>query len=137
MTWTIKLSEDGGISFDSDGMLEMIGEPNQISLDEVRQRTEIRFQTQSRSNLLHPMDGFDYQLLTQIQRNTASYTISPDVLLEQELRATLMQDKDIQQEDAEISISVEAGRRYAARVIYQLRGTFKDRIELTGSLGAF
>ena len=138
MTRTIKLSDEGGVSFDSNGMLEMVGRENEISLDEVKQRMSIRFYTQKRFNVLYPAEGFDMIMLSELKKSAGSYAISPAAYIEQELRAVLMQDRDIQHENAEIEVSgPDSDRRYTAKVIYMLRGTFKDRIEFMGTMGSF
>lgn len=140
MTYTIKLTEDGGVSF-KDGKLEMIGEPNKISPEEVKQRTEIRFLTQKGFNILHPTQGFDFLMLQGIQKVYGGIRLEPVVLIKQEIKDTLYQDSDIKQEKARIDVSRLSGsdrsRAYEAIVKYNIKGREEEDIILESSVGAF
>jgi hypothetical protein len=66
------------------------------------------------------------------------YTVPPEVLLDQEARGTLRQDKDIMENDNEIRISgPDELRRYNMVVRYAIRGSFENELEYKGTTGAF
>lgn len=139
MTYTIKLSVDGGITFDANGNLEMIGEKNRVSLEEVKQRVGIRFQTQRGSNALHPYDGFDVFTIrkTSTEMKNAAVQMGPETILEQEIKATLNQDPYIDQSNHEIIIKRLENRKYRANVRYGIRGSFNSMLEYNGDLRVY
>jgi hypothetical protein len=136
MTRTIKLSDNGGITFDTSGKLEMIGEANKISLPEVKQRTRIRFETQRILNVLHPYDGFDLYSIRKGSSDAKSMSlpISPETLINQEIRATLAQDPSIDWQNVEIIITNDGNRVYSARTRYGVKGSASKTMEYSGDL---
>jgi hypothetical protein len=137
MTLTIYLNKEGGIEFDSNGRLKMIGVPNQIDQKEVKQRVAIRFLTQTRSNILHPTEGFDFLLLQNIDRGAEGYKATNEELIEQEAVVTLGQDGDVLVENREIIISPPVDRKYDIRVRYTIRGNYNEILEYQSSLPTF
>lgn len=138
MVKTIYLNDNGGIEFDSSGMLKMVGSENEISLEEIKQRTSIRFQTQTRLNALHPNEGFDFWVLTTINRSIIEgYEVLPETLIEQEIKTTLSQDPDIQSENHEINVTRSGDRSYVSKVRYSIKGEFNRISEFIGTLEAF
>jgi hypothetical protein len=77
--------------------------------------------------------------LTTINRNVENgYPIPSEVLLDQEVRGTLAQDKDIMADDNEIRISgPDQFRKYTVSVRYSIRGAFEKQLEYKGTTGAF
>lgn len=136
MTRTFKLT-NGGISFDDDGNIEMIGDVNVISVEEVRQRMAIRFGTQTRSNLVHPTEGFDFYLLMITNISNEDYNISKEALIEQEVRVTLSQDPAVSPVDSGVEVSYEGDRGYRVDVNYRLKGGFKEDLKFNGMVGVF
>lgn len=135
MTWTIKLSENGGISF-KDGRLEMIGLKNQISRNEVVQRTGIRFLTQLGSNLLHPFDGFDLRYTFELKKLMGDgVTSSPEELIRNALRSTLSQDLQINWQTAVIELGKNDGV-WTARIKFNINSKDFEMIEFVGVLGS-
>ena len=135
MTRTIYLNpETGAIEFDTNGMLKMIGTPNQIDQKEVKQRVSIRFLTQTRSNILHPSEGFDFLLLQSMDRGRTP----PQELIEQEIDATLDQDRDVSRENREITVEgPNVDREFDLHLKYSIKGSYNEQIEFSSSLGAF
>jgi hypothetical protein len=136
MTYTIKLSQTGGITFDASGNLEMVGEKNRTSLDEVKQRVGIRLQTQRGSNALHPYEGFDVFAIRKASSDlkNSSIQLGPETLMEQEIKATLNQDPYVDQSNNEIIIKRLENRKYRASVRYGIRGSFNTMLEYNGDL---
>ena len=132
MTWTIKLT-DGGITF-KNGIVEMVGIKNQTSRNEVEQRTEIRFKTQTRSNLLHPTDGFDAELIfngKQIFSADAAYPIEGVIV--SQIRATLAQDSEINYTAADIMLE-RSDRFVRVDVNFHLTSSGNDVLKFIGGL---
>lgn len=128
---------DGGITFDSDGNLEMIGEENAISVDEVRQRMAIRFGTQIRANAVHPTEGFDFQRCTLTTITNENYNLSREALVEQEVRLTLGQDPDVSAVDSGVAVTQESSRGYRVDVNYRISGGFQESFKYNGMVGIF
>jgi hypothetical protein len=136
MTRTFKLT-NGGITFGADHRIEMVGEPNQLSLEEVLQRTEIRFTTQTRTNLMHPNEGFDFWSLLNVKKDPENaYPVKIDQLVKQEVMATLAQDNVIDYTNAEITISRSEtdNRGWEVRVNYTVKGNSTKQLEYIGGL---
>jgi len=138
MTYTIKLSDQGGITF-TNGMLDMIGEKNITSLAEVKQRTAIRFQTQRGTNFIHPHEGFDMYAIRKGSSDLKNSNLqsSPEILIEQEVKATLSQDQYLDWSNHEIIISRLENRKYRAMVKYGIRGSFNSMLEYNGDLSVY
>jgi hypothetical protein len=136
MTWTIKLSDTGGISFDANNRLVMIGEKNKESLDEVKQRTRIRFSTQRMSNRLHPYDGFDMFSLRKASQSVknSGAPVSPEQLLEYEVMSTLSQDPYIDAQNSTLYVKNKGNREYEIHVSYGLKGSTNTATEFKGDL---
>jgi hypothetical protein len=133
---TLKL-ENGGLVV-SDGILQTVGEPNKVSGEEVSQRTMIRYLTQTRSNLMHPIEGFDYHKLVQLEKTVEdSYGISPDKFMEMEVTATLSQDPEIDYQTALISIERSSETTYTVHISYKLKGSAQETLEFLGSVMSF
>jgi hypothetical protein len=136
MTRTFKLT-NGGITFGADHRIEIVGEPNQLSLEEVLQRTEIRFTTQTRTNLMHPNEGFDFWSLLNVKKDPENaYPVKIDQLIKQEVMATLAQDNVIDYTNAEINIarSETDNRGWEVRVNYTVKGNSTKQLEYIGGL---
>jgi len=136
MTQTFKLT-NGGITFGADHRIEMVGDANQLSLEEVRQRTEIRFTTQTRTNLMHPNEGFDFWSLLNVKKDPENaYPIKIDQLIKQEVLATLAQDNMIDYHNSEILVSPSEtdNRGWVVRVNYTVKGNSTKQLEYIGGL---
>jgi predicted DNA-binding protein (UPF0278 family) len=138
MTYTIKLSEVGGITF-TNGMLDMIGEKNQANLSEIKQRVGIRFQTQRGANMIHPYEGFDMFAVRKgsSELKNSNMNISPESLIEQEITATLIQDPHVDRSNNEVIINRLENRKYRASVRYGIRGSFNSMLEYNGDLRVY
>jgi hypothetical protein len=138
MTYTIKLSDQGGITF-TNGMLDMIGEKNQANLAEVKQRVGIRFQTQRGSNMIHPYEGFDIYAIRKGSSDLKSNNVqlSPEAIIEQEVFATLIQDPYVDHSNNEVVITRLENRKYRAVVRYGIRGSFESMLEYKGDMQVF
>ncbi len=113
----------------------MVGQPNQISPEEVRQRTGIRFSTQTALNILHPTEGFNLWGLQELGRNNNVQRSSVESIIHSQIRATMQQDPDIRENTLEIQISRGEDRRYIARVRYSIAGSALKDMEYMGSMG--
>lgn len=136
MTRTIKLV-DGGIDFDEDNRLMMVGIKNALSTEEIAQRMYIRFTTQKRTNQLHPYDGFDFLAISQISGDgkAKGVRVAPEILIEQEVNATLRQDPEIDYLNSEIIIQREPNRLFKTIVRYSTVGRKEEVLEFAGQLG--
>jgi len=137
MVWTFKLT-NGGFSFDSDGKISMVGIMNRISKDEVRQRMGIRLQTQKRSNVLHPFDGFDKEMINQsttfIESDGTSYGL--ENVIELAIREALLQDPDIAPDSTKITFLGAIDRTYSVQILYQIKGKDQESSILQGQIPA-
>jgi len=136
MTRTFKLT-NGGITFDDDGNIEMIGEINSISVDEIAQRMSIRFGTQTRANLVHPTEGFDFYRLMLTNISNEKYNLSREALIEQEIMVTLAQDPDISAVDSGVAVAYEGNRGYRVDINYRINGGYQAELKYNGMVGIF
>jgi hypothetical protein len=115
----------------------MIGAPNQISKEEILQRTEIRFYTQKGYNDLHPLEGFDFLVLTTISKKYGNLRLTPEILLRQELMDAISQDSDINFETVQIEIKDIGDRTYEVILRYEVKGNTGKSLEFRSTIGAF
>jgi len=132
MVWTFLL-ENGGLSFDPDGQLEMLGEPDGYSEEELFQRLDIRFKTILLTDRWRPFEGFDLQTIIDSRLSNEHAGITREEILRQSAYMTIMQDPEVLEVDGiEVGLVGEVGeddygRHWKVTVRFS---TVQDRTQL-------
>lgn len=108
MVFTFFINKIGGIEFDANGSIKMVGTPNKLDPEEKLQSLMLRFQTQLGENSWAPDEGFDYQgIFSQRQIFEEYQDITQEKIIQVNSTRTLSQDKQISEFIDNLEVTID------------------------------